>query len=139
MNPASAMPASVGPASSASAPGIPIVGARRLIGTLALSLATFMSVLDISIANVSIPAIAGDLGVSPHQGTWIITSFGVATAISLPLTGWLGQRICPARLFGRRRRAMFSNRAQVAGTHRDVGHPETSPTRPSPKSCQPGR
>ena len=99
MSPASAMPASGGPASSASAPDIPIVGARRLIGTLALSLATFMSVLDISIANVSIPAIAGDLGVSPHQGTWIITSFGVATAISLPLTGWLVQRIGTVRLF----------------------------------------
>ena len=46
--------------------------------TVALSLATFMNVLDTSIANVSMPAIAGDLGVSPDQGTWVITSFGVA-------------------------------------------------------------
>jgi DHA2 family multidrug resistance protein len=56
-------------------------------------------VLDTSIANVSIPAMAGDLGVSPDQGTWVITSFGVANAISLPLTGWLTQRYGQVRLF----------------------------------------
>ncbi len=67
--------------------------------TIALSLATFMNVLDTSIANVSIPAIAGDLGVSPDQGTWVITSFGVANAISLPLSGWLAQRYGQVRLF----------------------------------------
>src|SRR5204862_4424147 len=69
------------------------------IGTIALSLATFMNVLDTSIANVSIPAIAGDLGVSPDQGTWVITSFGVANAISLPLTGWLTRRFGQVKLF----------------------------------------
>ncbi|HEX5371135.1 MAG TPA: DHA2 family efflux MFS transporter permease subunit [Aquabacterium sp.] len=69
------------------------------MGTLALSLATFMNVLDTSIANVSLPAIAGNLGVSPQQGTWVITSFGVANAISVPLTGWLTQRFGSARLF----------------------------------------
>ncbi|HVO90248.1 MAG TPA: DHA2 family efflux MFS transporter permease subunit, partial [Casimicrobiaceae bacterium] len=69
------------------------------LATIALSLATFMNVLDTSIANVSIPAIAGDLGVSPDQGTWVITSFGVANAISLPLTGWLTQRYGQVRLF----------------------------------------
>src|SRR3954466_3585143 len=58
-----------------------------------------MNVLDTSIANVSLPAIAGDLGVSPDQGTWVITSFGVANAISLPLTGWLTQRYGQVRLF----------------------------------------
>ncbi len=68
-------------------------------GTLALSAATFMNVLDTSIANVSLPAIAGDLGVSPNQGTWIITSFGVANAIAVPLTGWLSQRFGQVRLF----------------------------------------
>ena len=68
-------------------------------GTIALSAATFMNVLDSSIANVSLPAIAGDLGVSPNQGTWVITSFGVANAISLPLTGWLSQRFGQVRLF----------------------------------------
>jgi len=76
-----------------------LTGATLALGTIALSLATFMNVLDTSIANVSIPAIAGDLGVSPDQGTWVITSFGVANAISLPLTGWLTQRYGQVRLF----------------------------------------
>ncbi len=81
------------------APPAPLTGTQLLMGTLALSLATFMNVLDSSIANVSIPAIAGDLGVSPNQGTWVITSFGVANAISVPLTGWLTQRFGAVRLF----------------------------------------
>lgn len=68
-------------------------------GTVALSAATFMNVLDTSIANVSLPAIAGDLGVSPNQGTWVITSFAVANAIAVPLTGWLSQRFGQVRLF----------------------------------------
>jgi MFS transporter, DHA2 family, multidrug resistance protein len=77
----------------------PLSGAALALGTVALSLATFMNVLDTSIANVSIPTIAGDLGVSPDQGTWVITSFGVANAISLPLTGWLTRRYGQVRLF----------------------------------------
>jgi len=77
----------------------PLKGSQLVLGTIALSLATFMNVLDTSIANVSIPAIAGDLGVSPDQGTWVITSFGVANAISLPLTGWLTRRFGQVRLF----------------------------------------
>ncbi|NLZ42655.1 MAG: MFS transporter, partial [Comamonadaceae bacterium] len=77
----------------------PLEGGKRVLGTVALSLATFMNVLDTSIANVSIPAIAGDLGVSPTQGTWVITSFAVANAIAVPLTGWLTRRIGPVRLF----------------------------------------
>jgi len=81
------------------APLPPLQGSARLWGTIALSLATFMNVLDSSIANVSLPAIAGDLGVSTNQGTWVITSFGVANAIALPLTGWLSQRFGQVRLF----------------------------------------
>ena len=77
----------------------PLQGSTLAIGTIALSLATFMNVLDTSIANVSLPSIAGDLGVSPDQGTWVITSFGVANAISLPLTGWLSQRFGQVKLF----------------------------------------
>ena len=77
----------------------PLHGGALLLGTVALSLATFMNVLDSSIANVSLPAIAGDLGVSPTQGTWVITSFGVSNAISVPLTGWLTQRFGAVRLF----------------------------------------
>src|SRR5216684_5062991 len=77
----------------------PLKGGTLVIGTVAVSLATFMNVLDTSIANVSIPAIAGDLGVSPNQGTWVITSFAVANAISVPLTGWLTERYGQVRLF----------------------------------------
>jgi DHA2 family multidrug resistance protein len=77
----------------------PLEGSDRLLASLAVGLATFMNVLDTSIANVSIPAIAGDLGVSPNQGTWVITSYAVANAISVPLTGWLTQRFGQVRLF----------------------------------------
>jgi DHA2 family multidrug resistance protein len=87
------------PPQAAHAPPPPLHGTALLLGTLSLSLATFMNVLDSSIANVSIPAIAGDLGVSPSQGTWVITSFGIANAISVPLTGWLTQRFGAVRLF----------------------------------------
>jgi len=89
------------PAAPARAPVAfaPLTGSQLVLGTVALSLATFMNVLDTSIANVSIPAIAGDLGVSPSQGTWVITSFAVANAISVPLTGWLTQRFGQVRLF----------------------------------------
>jgi DHA2 family multidrug resistance protein len=77
----------------------PLSGSSLVLGTIALSLATFMNVLDTSIANVSIPAIAGELGVSPSQGTWVITSFAVANAISVPLTGWLTRQFGQVRLF----------------------------------------
>ena len=77
----------------------PLTGSARVFGTLALSAATFMNVLDTSIANVSLPAISGDLGVSTVQGTWVITSFAVANAISVPLTGWLTQRVGQVHLF----------------------------------------
>jgi DHA2 family multidrug resistance protein len=87
------------PAGGAPVEHPPLSGGALVLGTIALSLATFMNVLDTSIANVSLPAIAGDLGVSPNQGTWVITSFGVANAISVPLTGWLTQRFGAVKLF----------------------------------------
>ncbi len=96
---AEAAPAEPAPAKPAGPETGPLQGAELVLGTIALSLATFMNVLDSSIANVSIPAISGDLGVSPSQGTWVITSFAVANAISVPLTGWLTQRFGPVRLF----------------------------------------
>jgi len=77
----------------------PLSGAPLVIATISLALATFMNVLDTTIANVSIPAIAGNLSVSPHQGTWIITSYAVAMAIVVPLTGWLAKRFGEVRLF----------------------------------------
>ena len=92
-------PVSGGAPQRAPAAPPPLTGATLALGTVALSLATFMNVLDTSIANVSLPAIAGDLGVSPDQGTWVITSFAVANGISVPLTGWLTRRFGQVRLF----------------------------------------
>ena len=88
-------------APSAASPGAPPALGRGLLGitALALALGTFMQVLDTSIANVSIPTIAGDLGVSSDQGTWVITSFAVSNGISVPLTGWLMQRFGVVRTF----------------------------------------
>lgn len=69
------------------------------LATVGLSLATFMQVLDTTIANVSLPTIAGNLGVSSDQSTWVITSFAVSMAIALPLTGFLTRRFGEVRLF----------------------------------------
>ncbi|MGO2769149.1 DHA2 family efflux MFS transporter permease subunit [Pseudomonas taetrolens] len=70
-----------------------------LMATIGLSLATFMQVLDTTIANVALPTISGNLGVSSEQGTWVITSFAVSNAIALPLTGWLSRRFGEVKLF----------------------------------------
>jgi DHA2 family multidrug resistance protein len=80
-------------------PAPSLVGGRKAITAVALALGTFMQVLDTSIANVSIPTIAGNLGVSADQGTWVITSFAVANGVSVPLTGWLMQRFGVVRTF----------------------------------------
>lgn len=77
----------------------PIKGPMLVLLTISLSMGIFMNVLDISIANVAIPYIAGDLGVSPNVGTWVITSFAVSQAIMLPITGWLAKRFGEVRLF----------------------------------------
>ncbi len=77
----------------------PLEGGTRILGTFALALATFMNVLDTSIANVSLSSIGGDLGAASTQVTWVITSFAVANAIAVPLTGWLTQRFGAVRLF----------------------------------------
>ncbi|MDF3932570.1 DHA2 family efflux MFS transporter permease subunit [Pseudomonas citronellolis] len=70
-----------------------------VMATIGLSLATFMQVLDTTIANVALPTISGNLGVSAEQGTWVITSFAVSNAIALPLTGWLSRKVGEVRLF----------------------------------------
>jgi MFS transporter, DHA2 family, multidrug resistance protein len=77
----------------------PLEGSARLYATFFLALANFMVVLDMTIANVSVPHIAGSLAVSPSQGTWVITSYAVAEAIIVPLTGWLTRRVGTVRLF----------------------------------------
>jgi DHA2 family multidrug resistance protein len=80
-------------------PLIALPAGTRGLTAFALALGTFMQVLDTTIANVSLPTIAGSLGVSPNQGTWVITSFAVANGISVPLTGWLMQRFGVVRTF----------------------------------------
>jgi MFS transporter, DHA2 family, multidrug resistance protein len=77
----------------------PLQGTDLLLVTVAISLATFMEVLDMTIVNVSVPSIAGTLGVSPNEGTWTITSYTLAAAIMQPLTGWLARRFGEVRTF----------------------------------------
>lgn len=76
-----------------------LTGGALLLAGLGLAMANFMAVLDTSIANVSVPNIAGGLAVSPDEGTWVITSYGVAEAITVPLTGWLAARFGTVRVF----------------------------------------
>src|SRR3984893_312597 len=63
---------------------------------------TFMEVLDTTVVNVSLPHIAGSLSATVDEATWALTSYLVANAIVLPITGWL------ANFFGRRRLLMLS-------------------------------
>jgi DHA2 family multidrug resistance protein len=86
-----ATPGETGPA--------PLSGGKLLFAGIALALANFVVVLDTTIANVSVPHIAGGLAISPTQGTWVITSYSVADAISVPLTGWLAARFGTVRWF----------------------------------------
>src|SRR5271167_261426 len=67
------------------------------IVTIAVMLATFMEILDTTVVNVSIPHIAGNMGATVEEGTWVVTSYLVSNAIILPMAGWLANR------FGRRR------------------------------------
>jgi DHA2 family multidrug resistance protein len=66
---------------------------------IAVMTATFMEVLDTSIANVSLPHIAGNLSATTSESTWVLTSYLVSNAIVLPITGWLGIRFGRKRLF----------------------------------------
>lgn len=77
----------------------PLSGIRLVAAAFVLALANFVVVLDMTIANVSVPHIAGGLAVSPTQGTWVITSYAVADAIAVPLTGWLAMRFGTVRWF----------------------------------------
>src|SRR5512133_387559 len=66
-----------------------------LIATAVMA-ATFMEILDTSVANVALPHIAGNLSATTEEATWVLTSYLVSNAVVLPMTGWLG------RYFGRR-------------------------------------
>src|SRR5271169_1668108 len=60
--------------------------------------ATFMEVLDTSVANVALPHIAGNLSSTTEEATWVLTSYLVSNAIVLPITGWLGLYLGRRRL-----------------------------------------
>ena len=77
----------------------PLRGAPLALLTVAIAVATFMEVLDITIVNVSVPHIAGSLGVSPQEGTWAISSYSLASAIMQPLSGWIARRFGEVRSF----------------------------------------
>lgn len=76
-----------------------LTGSKLLLATFVLALANFMVVVDTTIANVSIPHITGSLAVSSSQGTWVVTSYAVAEAICVPLTGWLAGRFGTVKMF----------------------------------------
>jgi len=77
----------------------PLQGATLWLTAIMLAMANFIAVLDMTIANVSMASIAGSLGISSSQGTWVITSYSVAEAIIVPLTGWLAGRFGTVRVF----------------------------------------
>lgn len=80
-------------------PLTPLPPGLRWVATLGISIVVAMTILDTTIANVALPTIAGNLGVAPSQGTWVITFYGVANAISIPLTGWVARRFGEIRVF----------------------------------------
>lgn len=94
------MPAASSAQAHARATPLPVLeGLPLWLSGLLLAAANFVAVLDMSIANVSVPDIAGALGASTSQGTWVITSYAVAEAITVPLTGWLAGRFGAVRVF----------------------------------------
>jgi DHA2 family multidrug resistance protein len=83
-------------------------------------LATFMEVLDTSVANVALPHIAGNLSATPEEATWVLTSYLVSNAIILPAASWMG------RFFGRKRFlivciAIFTLSSAVCGAAGSLG------------------
>jgi DHA2 family multidrug resistance protein len=84
-------PAASGPA--------PLNAGVLALFTIAVASSTFMEVLDTAIANVAVPTIAGNLAVSANKGTWVISSYGLAAAIVVPLTGWIAKRFGEVRTF----------------------------------------
>ena len=74
-------------------------GGMLLVGAIVLAMANFLAVLNMTIANVTVPNMAGALGAGTSQGTWIITAYAVAEAITVLLTGWLAARFGAVRVF----------------------------------------
>ena len=77
----------------------PLRGLQLVLLTFAVGVSSFMEILDMTIVNVSVPSIAGSLGVSPSEGTWAISSYMLAAAVVQPLAGWIGRRFGEVRTF----------------------------------------
>jgi DHA2 family multidrug resistance protein len=77
----------------------PLRGSALVLLSIAIGVSSFMEILDMTIVNVSVPAIAGSLGVSPTEGTWSISSYLLAAAVVQPLAGWIGRRFGEVRTF----------------------------------------
>jgi MFS transporter, DHA2 family, multidrug resistance protein len=77
----------------------PLRGMQLVLLTFAIGVSSFMEILDMTIVNVSVPSIAGSLGVSPSEGTWAISSYMLAAAVVQPLAGWIGRRFGEVRTF----------------------------------------
>ncbi len=95
-------------ASTAPAPGAPppayfatgwTGGRNPWAIALVVTMATFMEVLDTSIANVSLPHIAGNLSVSQDESTWVLTSYLVSNAVVLPISGWIASKMGRKRFY----------------------------------------
>lgn len=77
----------------------PLVGGKLALLTFTIAVASFMEILDMTIVNVSVPSIAGSMGVSTTEGTWAVSSYMLAAAVMQPLTGWIGRRFGEVRTF----------------------------------------
>lgn len=90
-------------ASAAAAPPPPlfatISGSDRALATIAVMLATLMQVLDTTIANVALPHMQTSLQATPESINWVLTSYIVASAMAIPITGWLADRVGRKSLF----------------------------------------
>jgi len=86
-------------ATNAPAQPAPLQGSQLWVAGMLLAIANFIVVLDMTVTNVSVSHIAGSLAVSPNEGTYVITSYAVAEAITVPLTGWLASRFGTLRVF----------------------------------------
>src|SRR5262249_49954945 len=98
----------------------PLKGGMLWSTAVLLAIANFIAVLDMTIANVSVPNIAGSLGISSSQGTWVITSYSVAEAIIVPLTGWLAGRFGAVRVFTSAM-ALFGGFSALCGMSNSLG------------------
>ncbi|MCX8649005.1 DHA2 family efflux MFS transporter permease subunit [Gilliamella sp. B2776] len=78
---------------------LPLSGMKLIGFIVVLATVAFLQILDLTIANVALSTVAGNLGASTSQATWVITSFAVANAISIPLSGWLAKRFGEVKLF----------------------------------------